>query len=340
MPPVTGNVAYVAEYGVTFVQYTVSFYMGDALLSSSQYNYGDTPYYDGEEPYLASTEQFDYAFGGWMDESQEIFSGDLPEVTGNASYTAHFDEITRLYTITFALKREDGGGVLGSSEFEYGSTPEFAGDEPSKASTATEEFYLEGWGNANGKLNELPMVTGNATYYAYFGSQPRSYGVTLNLNAAGDSGAVINSGNVTYYVCGVGATLPRDVTRTGYRFDGWYESPSPKVGEMPVYAISANDFGDKTYYAKWVAAEAPGHSITLIYDSEGGKADVATSAKAGDVVNVSVYPNENYVLDHLTYTYVGNDGNVTVQIGFANGMGSFTMPDSDVTVNIGFGGGV
>lgn len=339
LPAVTGGVTYVAEYSVTYVQYTVSFYNGEVLLASANYNYGETPVYGGDEPYLRSTAQYDYSFAGWRSGTGTVFSETLPVVTGDASYTAYFDEITRLYAISFALKKEDGGTVLYSNDFEYGSTPEYAGDEPSKASTDTVEYYLEGWGTVEGLLDELPAVMGTATYYAYFGSRPRTYGVTLNLNAAGDDSASINSGNVTEYVCGVGATLPRNVTRTGYRFDGWYESPEPKEGEMLIYQISNNDYGDKTYYAKWVAAEAPSHSITLNYDSEGGKVDVATSAKAGDVVNVSVYPNENCVLDHLTYTYGGNDGNVTSQIGLSNGVGSFTMPDGDVTVNVGFSGG-
>lgn len=46
-----------------------------------------------------------------------------------------------------------------------------------------------------------------------------TYTVTLN---AGDG--TINSGNVTSYTYGVGATLPTDVTRTGYTFKGWYDN--------------------------------------------------------------------------------------------------------------------
>ena len=52
----------------------------------------------------------------------------------------------------------------------------------------------------------------------YFTEGAARYTVTLNIN-----GGIINSGNVTSYAEGTGATLPtsEQVTRTGYIFGGW-----------------------------------------------------------------------------------------------------------------------
>ena len=70
-----------------------------------------------------------------------------------------------------------------------------------------------------------------------------TYTVTLN---AGDG--TINSGNVTSYTYGVGATLPTDVTRTGYTFKGWYYNEN--LTGSPVTAISNTETGNKEYWAK------------------------------------------------------------------------------------------
>ena len=70
------------------------------------------------------------------------------------------------------------------------------------------------------------------------------YTVKLNTN-----GGTINSGDVTEYYEGTGATLPTDVTRTGYTFDGWYDNEN--LTGTAVTAISATDTGNKEFWAKW-----------------------------------------------------------------------------------------
>ena len=72
-----------------------------------------------------------------------------------------------------------------------------------------------------------------------------TYTVTLNTQSG-----TINSGNVTSYTYGTGATLPINVTCTGYTFNGWFTSAT---GGTKVTAISATDTGNKTYYAQWTA---------------------------------------------------------------------------------------
>jgi hypothetical protein len=52
---------------------------------------------------------------------------------------------------------------------------------------------------------------------------PNVYQVDLNTD-----GGTINSGNITQYTYGVGATLPTDVTRDGFTFTGWYDIKNTK----------------------------------------------------------------------------------------------------------------
>jgi uncharacterized repeat protein (TIGR02543 family) len=93
-----------------------------------------------------------------------------------------------------------------------------------------------------------------------------SYNVTLNTN-----GGTINAGNVTSYNCGTGATLPTNVTKTGYTFGGWYDNSS--FTGSAVTSISTSATGNKTYYAKWTA-----NSYSITYKDQGNVAFSGTHA--------------------------------------------------------------
>ena len=81
-----------------------------------------------------------------------------------------------------------------------------------------------------------------------------TYTVTLHANG----GTIADGKDVTGYTYGVGATLPTDVTRTGYTFKGWYDNEG-LTGD-PVTAIGNTETGNKEYWAKW---EANAYTVTL-----------------------------------------------------------------------------
>ena len=82
----------------------------------------------------------------------------------------------------------------------------------------------------------------NTTIYAHW--TVNQYNVILNEN-----GGTIQTGNVTGYTYGEGATLPTDVTKTGYTFEGWYDNEA--LTGNPVTEISNTAIGNKEYWAKW-----------------------------------------------------------------------------------------
>lgn len=84
-----------------------------------------------------------------------------------------------------------------------------------------------------------------------------TYNITLNTNEG-----TINSGNITEYIYGTNVTLPTDVTKDGYIFNGWYEDST--FIETPITQITSTDIGDKTYYAKWTSNE-----YTVTFKNEG-----------------------------------------------------------------------
>ena len=80
-----------------------------------------------------------------------------------------------------------------------------------------------------------------------------SYFVTLYPNG----GTIASGKEVTGYTYGTGAVLPaaEDITREGYRFDGWYADSS--FSGSPITEIAAAETGNKTFYAKWTRNTTP-----------------------------------------------------------------------------------
>ena len=80
-----------------------------------------------------------------------------------------------------------------------------------------------------------------------------TYIVSLDTNG----GTIASGKEVTCYTYGTGVTLPtaNDMTREGYRFDGWYADSS--FSGSPITEITGTDTGDKTFYAKWTRNTTP-----------------------------------------------------------------------------------
>ena len=156
-----------------------------------------------------------------------------------------------------------GGGKLGGSSdaiqiiVKNGSTftaPASGGLNRPDGNTGSYFMWLDGNGNSYAPGASVPA---DVTELTVQWTAP-TYTVTLN---AGDG--TINSGNVTSYTYGVGATLPTDVTRTGYTFKGWYDNEN--LTGSPVTAIGSTETGNKEYWAKWEI-----NQYTIIYDLAGG----------------------------------------------------------------------
>ena len=131
-----------------------------------------------------------------------------------------------------------------------------------------------------------------------------TYTVTLN---AGDG--TINSGNVTSYTYGVGATLPTDVTRTGYTFKGWYDNES--LTGSPVTAIGGTETGNKEYWAKWEI-----NQYTITYDLAGGtvEGNPDTYTVEMDTFTLKNPTRPGYTFTGWSGTGLDGENNMTVTI--------------------------
>ena len=161
-----------------------------------------------------------------------------------------------------------GGGKLGGSSdaiqiiVKKGSTftaPMSGGLTRPDGNTGSYFMWLDGNGNSYAPGASVPA---DVTELTVQWTAP-TYTVTLN---AGNG--TINSGNVTSYTYGVGATLPTadDMTYTGHTFKGWYGNEN--LTGSPVTAISNTETGNKEYWAKWEI-----NQYTITYVLAGGTAE-------------------------------------------------------------------
>ena len=158
-----------------------------------------------------------------------------------------------------------GGGTLGGSSdaiqiiVKNGSTfTAPASDGLTRPDGDTDNYFM--WLDGNGNSYEPGgSVPADVTELTVQWTAP-TYTVTLHTN-----GGTINSGNVTEYTYGVGATLPAadDMTYTGHTFKGWYDNEN--LTGSPVTAIGGAETGNKEYWAKWEI-----NQYTITFDTNGG----------------------------------------------------------------------
>ena len=203
-----------------------------------------------------------------------------------------------------------GGGKLGGSSdaiqiiVKNGSAftaPLSDGMTRPDGNTGSYFMWLDGNGNSYEPGDSVPA---DVTTLTVQWTAP-TYTVTLHAN-----GGTINSGNVTGYTYGVGATLPTadDMTYTGHTFKGWYDNES--LTGSPVTAIGGTEMGNKEYWAKWEI-----NQYTITVKPENGKADITITQDYGTPITAPADPTRE------GYTFIGWDKEIPA-----------TMPAENITL--------
>ena len=203
----------------------------------------------------------------------------------------------------------NGGKLGGSSEdiqiiVKNGSAftaPLSDGMTRPDGNTGSYFMWLDGNGNSYEPGDSVPA---DVTTLTVQWTAP-TYTVTLHAN-----GGTINSGNVTGYTYGVGATLPTadDMTYTGHTFKGWYDNES--LTGSPVTAIGNTETGNKEYWAKWEI-----NQYTITVKPENGKADITITQDYGTAITAPADPTRE------GYTFTGWDTEIPK-----------TMPAENITL--------
>ena len=166
----------------------------------------------------------------------------------------------------------------------------------------TGSFFM--WLGSDGKLYAPgAIVPAEVTALTVQWTAP-TYTVTLHANG----GTIADGKDVTGYTYGVGATLPTDVTRTGYTFKGWYDNEG--LTGSPVTAIGNTETGNKEYWAKWEI-----NQYTITFKPENGKADITITQDYGTQIASPADPTRE------GYTFIGWDIEIPT-----------TMPAENITL--------
>lgn len=224
-----------------------------------------------------------YVFDGWYYTKDGTGTKVTASATYNESTTVYAKWSNATYTVRFNNNPvESAAAQPKTQKIARGTATNLT------ANSFTEEHYnFAGWNTkADGKGTSYSdkqyvkdLTDAGKTIDLYAQWTPKTYKVTLDPN-----GATIASGkNITSHTYGKSETLPtaEDMTKTGSKFVGWYDS----MGN-PVTSIPADQDHAVTYWCKWLDSpviNAAPTAKTLTYDGTAQKL-----VNAGDVTGGTV----------------------------------------------------
>ncbi len=154
---VMGDTLYKATYEKTLNTYTVTWLNADGTLLyvDEHVPYGTVPVYNGETPVKAATPDATYTFKGWNETPGAI--------TGDTVYTAAFDTIKNMYTVTFVAD----GHVIATRKVAYGEDVEMPTIPAKEGYTKTAPVWDRDGKHVTSDLTVQAMYTIN-TYAVTF----------------------------------------------------------------------------------------------------------------------------------------------------------------------------
>ena len=193
-----------------------------------------------------------YVFTGWKNAAGEALTTPVGDIGNNGDTVAYAAQwALDQFTITIKL---DGGNVDGKTD-DIVITQDYGTDVEKPANPVKTGYTFVDWNVTIPSTMPAEDMTVTAIWKA------ESYTVVFaDTNDAGDNITL----PVTY---GATITIPEGLTKTGYVFTGWDETPSANIGDL------GEDGATVTYTAQW-AKEA----YTLIF---------ADTNDAGDAITMS-----------------------------------------------------
>lgn len=227
-----------------------------------------------------------------------ISGGDFSQANLSGTLVITFDPDNGDQSITQEVNWSKGGAALTAPD-----------PVPTKEGHSLDGWYYDNNGTETKWNFDMDTVKCTMTLKAKW--ELSTYSVTLQT----DGGTIASGKEVTGYTYGTGAVLPttNDITREGYRFDGWYADSS--FSGLPVREITATDTGNKTLYAKWTRNTTPiisGNTINYIvehYKTDGSGYTLAetehSAGKTGDTVTATPKTYEGFTYNPAISTASG-----------------------------------
>ena len=284
-------------------KYTITFKDGERKVETREFFEGSMPECEFCR-YMSklSSVQYNYTFNG-------KYSPELVAVTKDAVYQMVWDETLREYMVTFVDEDEED---LDFGMFEYGSTPTYNGDDPTKPSDVQWDYKFSGW------WPEIVPVSGRTKYRAVYTSTLRKYMVKF----VNDDGTEISAqekeyGSLVSSVEPETAPTKNSAGGISYTFDGW----SPEFDENTTVE------GDVIYTATYKTSDNK-YTITFMNGNDILWSDFVT---AGEMPPYEGTPTKDATAAY-TYTFKGWDKDVVAVTKSVTYMAMFDSTKNKYTI--------
>ncbi len=252
----------------------------------------------------APAEREGYTFAGWFT-AQADGTQVQDDATLTADLTLYAQWTANSYTIRFV---NADGTVLQSSEVEYGQTPAYNGETPTKESTAEFDYTFAGW------TPQIANVTEEATYTATYTETRRSYTLTVALaEGCEEMGEVSGSGSYEY---GTVVTLTA-TAHEGYKFMQWSDGDTNATrtiiveGDMTLTATFEAEGGSETGLEEQMADTFQVIGMERSVRIEGSEQEACVFNTAGQLI----YRGTERIIEvHAAGIYLVRIGNETKRV--------------------------
>ena len=270
----------VNSYTVTWTNYD------DSVLKKDTVNYGETPEYTGATPTKPATAEYTYTFVGW--------TPTINAVTGDVTYKATYTDAVNSYTVKW-LNYDNT--VLQEETVDYGVTPKYTGDTPTKPADEQYTYTFLNWTPV-----VIPVVD-NVVYIATYTNTVNKY----TIKFVDEDGTEISSKEYDYGTSANDIVKPDDPTKDAtaeytYKFAGWDSEVTDVTGNKTYKATYTQteikkDDGEKAVSTEVKKDEkSPEVKAANLTDefaestlSNEEKADIEDAINNGEDVKVDVY---------------------------------------------------
>lgn len=259
---ITCDVVYVAQYKIVKNEYTYKFVNFDgSILKEAKGEQGTLPIAPTITPQKSSTKEHTYRFIGWDKE--------IVELTGDVTYTAQFEELTREYICRFV---NFDGSLIEKQKVAYGSKPTLPEQDPVRPKDAEFTYAFAGWDK------EIEVVTSDVIFTATYTKTKNSY----TYKFVDFDGTILKEETVEYGTIPIAPSEPTrsEDEKATYTFDGWDKEITAIYGDViytATYAIKLkiNKFSELSGKKISILGDsistfyAPGSPMNSYYSEEG-----------------------------------------------------------------------
>lgn len=330
---VTSNITLYAKWTPVKKNYTITLNANGGTLPEGQSGTLTTND-DGKLTALpAAPTRPGYTFDKWTTSTGVDVTADLVFDSNTTIYAqwkkADGSADDQIYTISFDLNYTGAPANPApiSTDKEHKLTQ-------SLPTVSREGYSFDGWyTDEMGKVTDSTLFYASITLKAKWTENPDTpkgpFTITLDANGGISAMKTVKTGND-----GKLNPLPKDPTRSGYSFDGWYTEKTDGTKIITSYTFSA----DTTIYAHWEkdtdTSDPSGDYYHIDYPDRvtGGTFDVSHNrAREGTRIIIELSPRSNYELDELEVVNADTGETIRCRERYTDEY-TFTMPDSDVEI--------